>query len=240
MVFQDPYGSLNPRMKVWQLISEPLRIHQKLSASEARQAAIAWMEKVGLNPEQADRYPHMFSGGQRQRIGIARALTLRPQVLLCDEPVSALDVSIQAQVLNLLKALQKEFALAMIFISHDLSVVRHVADRIAVMYLGHLVEIGTTQEIFESPQHPYTRALLASAPKFLIGSHNGPPLTDSATPKLLGEPPSPLHPPSGCAFRTRCPLATEHCAKEKPTLTSLGDQRGPSHQVACWNLNSKN
>ncbi len=220
-VFQDPFGSLNPRKTVGAIIGEPLVINANLSRAERREQVAAIMQRVGLRSEHYDRYPHMFSGGQRQRIAIARALIMRPDVVVCDEPVSALDVSIQAQVLNLLMDLQQEFGLAYIFISHDLSVVRYLADDVMVMYLGRIVEHGTRDAVFGNPTHPYTRALLASTP------HIDP--TRRAThPTLTGETPSPLDPPSGCAFHTRCPFAVDQCAVTRPELLHHGD-----HVVAC-------
>ena len=209
IVFQDPYGSLNPRKKIRTILEEPLVINTAMSRDERAQAAREMMARVGLRPEHFNRYPHMFSGGQRQRIAIARALMLRPRIVVADEPVSALDVSIQAQVLNLLMDLQEEFDLAYLFISHDLNVVRHIAGQIMVMYLGRPVEHGTTDAIFTAPRHPYTRALLASTP------HVEPHLRHQrVTPK--GELPSPLNPPPGCAFHTRCPFATEECTAVRP------------------------
>jgi dipeptide transport system ATP-binding protein len=220
MIFQDPYSSLNPRKRAWQIISEPLVINQGLSSTEARKQAVDLMVQVGLRPELADRYPHMFSGGQRQRIGIARALALHPEILICDEPISALDVSIQAQVINLLIDLQDRHGLSYIFISHDLSVVRHLSDEVLVMYLGKVVEHGSRQAIFAKARHPYTQALLASTPDMKRG---GRPKT-----QVRGEPPSPLNPPSGCAFHKRCPFAAERCTSEMPTLREV-DGRA----VAC-------
>ncbi|MGE0616698.1 MAG: ABC transporter ATP-binding protein [Bacteriovoracia bacterium] len=221
MIFQDPYSSINPRKRAWQIISEPLRINTRATRAECRAAAIEAMLKVGLRPEYADRYPHMFSGGQRQRIGIARALILRPRIIICDEPVSALDVSIQAQVLNLLIELQREMGLSYIFISHDLSVVRHIADQVMVVYLGKVVEFGRKRDVFGQPKHPYTQILLGSAAK--IGEK-----IDLQKTLARGELPSPMNPPPGCAFHKRCPKATELCAREVPALREL---RGV--QVAC-------
>lgn len=208
MVFQNPYGSLNPRQKVGAILEEPLLINTALAPVERRAKALDMMAKVGLRPELADRYPHMFSGGQRQRIAIARALMLNPRVVVADEPVSALDVSVQAQVLNLLLDLQEEFGLAYVFISHDLSVVRHIADEVMVMYLGKPVEHGAKDLIFGRPRHPYTRALLAAMPRL----HRG----EAPPPPLKGELPSPLNPPSGCAFHKRCPMAQARCAVDAP------------------------
>ncbi|MFA5121385.1 dipeptide ABC transporter ATP-binding protein [Zavarzinia sp.] len=222
MVFQNPYGSLNPRRTIGAALAEPLIINTSLSRQERSEAVRAMLTKVGLRPEHADRYPHMFSGGQRQRIAIARALMLRPRILVADEPVSALDVSVQAQVLNLLMDLQDEMGLAMVFISHDLGVVRFVADEVLVMYLGLPVEQAPAESLFRHPRHPYTRALLASRPQIEADAraHRPPPLT--------GELPSPLDPPSGCVFRTRCPLAAERCAAERPVPRPVGNA-----MVAC-------
>ena len=209
MVFQNPYGSLNPRKTVGAILEEPLEINTDLNAQARAEAARAMIAKVGLRPEHYARYPHMFSGGQRQRIAIARALMLNPRVVVADEPVSALDVSIQAQVLNLMMDLQEEFKLAYLFISHDLSVVRHIADEVMVMYLGRPVEHGAKQQVFEQPRHPYTRALLASTP-------STDPSRRGQRQALKGELPSPLDPPSGCAFHKRCSHATDRCAAERP------------------------
>jgi dipeptide transport system ATP-binding protein len=221
MVFQDPYGSLNPRQKVGGILAEPLRINTDQPAASRAEAARTMMARVGLRPEHFYRYPHMFSGGQRQRIAIARALMLNPAVVVADEPVSALDVSIQAQVLNLLMDLQQQLGLAYLFISHDLSVVRHIADEVMVMYLGRAVEIGPRQRIFSDPRHPYTRALLASTPQVDPKSRIGRIV-------LKGEIPSPLAPPPGCAFHTRCPYAKERCAIERPALRNVNGR-----QVSC-------
>ncbi len=215
MVFQDPMGSLNPRKRAWEIIAEPLRITTKASQEECRALAAAMLQRVGLRAEQADRYPHMFSGGQRQRIGIARALMLRPKVLVCDEPVSALDVSIQAQILNLLRDLQEEFRLSYVFISHDLSVVRYLADRVLVIYLGRAVEYGTAKEVLTQPKHPYTQALLASTPEIRFDGVQ-------RAQSVRGELPSPLNPPPGCAFHKRCPIAKDKCRVDVPRLDANG------------------
>ena len=220
LVFQNPYGSLNPRKKVGTILEEPLAINTKLSSSERTERARAMMAKVGLRPEHYNRYPHMFSGGQRQRIAIARALMLSPKLVVADEPVSALDVSIQAQVLNLLADLQQEMGLAYLFISHDLGVVRHIAHDVLVMYLGHAVEHGPKDRIYARPLHPYTQALLSSTPG----------ITGVKRKRIVlkGELPSPLNPPKGCVFSTRCPYVTERCKVERPQLRELDGR-----QVAC-------
>jgi len=222
MVFQNPYGSLNPRKTVERLLIEPLAIHHRGSASEQRDAAQAMMVRVGLRLDQAGRYPHMFSGGQRQRIAIARALMLRPRILIADEPVSALDVSIQAQVLNLMMDLQDEFRLAYLFISHDLSVVRHIARDVLVLYLGRPVEYAPKAALFANPRHPYTRTLLAATPSVTRD------LARVAQVPVRGEMPSPLDPPAGCAFRTRCPHARPRCVEERPAFRAVDDRL-----VAC-------
>ena len=221
MVFQSPYASLNPRQKIGDQLAEPLLINTSLSKAERREKVQKMMEQVGLRPEHYQRYPHMFSGGQRQRIALARAMMLQPKVLVADEPTSALDVSIQAQVLNLFMDLQKEFNTAYVFISHNLAVVRHVADQVLVMYLGRPAEMGPKEDIYERPLHPYTQALLSATPTI----H-----PDPLKPKIriVGELPNPLNPPDGCAFHKRCPYATERCAKEVPALRQVS-----TRQVAC-------
>ncbi|OGB28386.1 MAG: dipeptide ABC transporter ATP-binding protein [Burkholderiales bacterium RIFCSPLOWO2_12_FULL_61_40] len=223
LVFQNPYGSLNPRKRIGQILEAPLEINTQLSKQERAEKARSMLALVGLRPEHYDRYPHMFSGGQRQRIAIARALMLNPSLVVADEPVSALDVSIQAQVLNLLSDLQRDLGLAYLFISHDLGVVRHIAHDVLVMYLGHTVEQGEKNALFHQPLHPYTQALLASTPG-LAGS--GPAQRRIV---LKGELPSPLNPPKGCVFSTRCPHATERCHKERPVLQELLGRK-----VACF------
>lgn len=227
MVFQDPYSSLNPRMTVEDIIGEPLDVHKLYdSRAERRDKILELMEYVGLNAEHATRYAHEFSGGQRQRIGIARALAVRPKFIVCDEPVSALDVSIQAQVVNMFEDLQKKFGMAYLFIAHDLLIVHHISDRIAVMYLGKMMEIAPADELNDNPIHPYTLSLLSAVP-----------IPDPETARkskriiLEGDVPSPLNMPSGCPFRTRCAYATEECAQEMPPLKDRGD----GHFVACWN-----
>jgi len=222
MIFQDPYASLNPRQQVRDIVMEPWREITKGPTPDLDERTMALLAKVGLGAEHAGRYPHQFSGGQRQRIGIARALSVQPELIVADEPVSALDVSIQAQILNLMMDLKDEFGFSYLFITHDLSVVRYISDRIGVMYLGFMVETGPKEAIFENPKHPYTRALLAAAPRV------GAPLP-SAEEQLKGEVPSAFSLPSGCCFRTRCPLAFDRCARERPSLRPLGD----GQEVAC-------
>ncbi len=222
IIYQDPFGSLDPRMTVKNTIAEPMEVHRLGTKKEIEEKVIELMEKVGLSPEYKNRYPHEFSGGQRQRIGIARALATNPTFIVADEPVSALDVSIQAQIINLLKDLQKEFGLTLLFISHDLSVVKHISDRVAVMYLGKIVEIADKKELFDNPKHPYTLALLSAIP-----------IPDPKAKKneiiLEGDLPSPINPPSGCRFHTRCPYAKPICKKEEPILKDIGNV----HKVAC-------
>ncbi len=224
IVFQDPYSSLNPRMTLAKTLDQPLKIHG-FNAAERRDKVAYLLEKVGLNPSQASRYPHEFSGGQRQRIGIARALALEPELIICDEAVSALDVSIQAQIINLLIDLQDEFKLSYLFISHDLAVVEHMADRVAVMYLGKIVETAPFTELYSNPQHPYTQALLSAIPV-------ADPRRKPSRKLLKGELPSPLDPPSGCYFHPRCPRATSQCYIEQPAARSVSEQ----HFVNCHNL----
>ncbi len=222
MIFQNPYGSLNPRKKIGTIIGEPLIINTTMDKVEREERVRDMMTKVGLRPEHYNRYPHMFSGGQRQRIAIARALMLKPKLVVADEPVSALDVSVQAQVLNLLKDIQQEMTLAFLFIAHDLSVVRYLADDVMVMYLGRVAEYGESEQIFNQPRHPYTQALLASTPHLKAENRKERVI-------LSGELPSPLSPPSGCVFHTRCPYANERCTTEIPALLNLDD----TLQVAC-------
>jgi peptide/nickel transport system ATP-binding protein len=232
MIFQDPYASLNPRKTVGSIIGAPYKIHK--TEGEIKKRVQDLMDRVGLNPEHYNRYPHEFSGGQRQRIGVARALALRPKLIVCDEPVSALDVSIQAQILNLLEDLQNEFNLTYIFISHDLGVVRHISDRIAVMYLGHIVEVAEADELYHHPKHPYTAALLSAVPK----GHSNADITSRVV--LTGDVPSPIDPPSGCVFHPRCPKAREvsgnpdevpeNCRNDFPPLEEVST----NHLAACW------
>jgi oligopeptide/dipeptide ABC transporter ATP-binding protein len=221
MVFQDPMGALNPRLTIRTIIEQPLKVHKRGTPADRRSRVEMLAAQVGLGEHLLDRYPHELSGGQRQRVSIARALTLEPELIVCDEAVSALDVSVQAQVLNLLTDLQKRLGVAFLFISHDLSVIRYISNRIAVMYLGRIVEIGDSESVWNNPQHPYTQALIASIPDEVADGVNGP--------VLSGDVPSPINPPSGCAFRTRCPRAQAICAEIRPDLAATGRP----HQVAC-------
>lgn len=222
MVFQDPYTSLNPRKRVGDMLMEVLEIHGVKDKSQRMETAMQTLSKVGLRPEHFYRYPHEFSGGQRQRIGLARALILNPQIIVCDEPVSALDVSIQAQVINLLKELRESEHLSYLFIAHDMSVVKHISDRIGVMYLGHLVEEAETEELFQNTLHPYSQALLSAVP-------DTNPHTKKERIMLIGDLPSPINPPAGCVFHTRCPKATEECSVRRPQLYEVK----PGHKVSC-------
>jgi oligopeptide transport system ATP-binding protein len=224
MIFQDPYASLNPRMTVADIVGEPLMVHNVANAREIKERVDNLLELVKLNPSFADRYPHEFSGGQRQRIGVARALALQPSFIICDEPISALDVSIQAQVVNLLEELQEQFNLTYLFIAHDLSMVRHISNRVAVMYLGIFAEMADRDEIYLQPLHPYTQALLSAVP---IPD----PVADAKRQRVIleGDVPSPINPPSGCRFRTRCPIAEPICAEERPAFREIK----PGHFTAC-------
>ncbi|MCB9992924.1 MAG: dipeptide ABC transporter ATP-binding protein [Hyphomicrobiaceae bacterium] len=224
IVFQDPYSSLDPRLPIWRSIAEGLSIHHEGDASTLWRRVGEILELVGLPPNAADRYPHEFSGGQRQRIGVARALIMDPEFIICDEPTSALDVSVQAQILNLLKRLQEELNLTLLFISHNLSVIRHVADKVMVMYLGAVVEIAPARQLFNAPLHPYTRALLSATP---IAD----PKLRGRRIKLEGELPSPINPPPGCTFHPRCPLANDRCKREEPRLKPKGDASVACHAV---------
>lgn len=230
MIFQDPYASLNSRMTVGDIIGEPIDIHNIASGDERQAMIYELLERVGLSKEHASRYPHEFSGGQRQRIGIARSLAVRPDFIICDEPISALDVSIQAQVVNMLEDLQKEFGLTYLFIAHDLSMVKHISDRIGVMYLGKLVELSDSKELYDKPMHPYTQALLSAIPiPDPVATHSKQRIV------LEGDVPSPINPPSGCRFRTRCGYAYDRCAKEEPILQNMGG----GHMVACHLMDNK-
>ena len=224
MIFQDPYASLNPRMTVEQIVGEPLMVHSVATGKEIQERVKQLLELVGLNPAFSTRYPHEFSGGQRQRIGVARSLALQPSFIICDEPISALDVSIQAQVVNLLEELQEQFNLTYLFIAHDLSMVRHISKRVAVMYLGVIVELTTRDELYLNPLHPYTQALLSAVPV-------PDPMIDAQRKRIIleGDVPSPANPPSGCRFRTRCPIAESQCAESRPDFREVK----PGHFVAC-------
>jgi oligopeptide transport system ATP-binding protein len=224
VIFQDPYGSLNPRMTAGNIVGEPLRVHGLANGREYRERVEELLRVVGLNPAMANRYPHEFSGGQRQRLGIAKALAVQPSFIVCDEPISALDVSIQAQIINLLEELQEQFHLTFLFIAHDLSVVRHISDRVAVMYLGKIVEIASSDDLYENPLHPYTQALLAAVPV-------PDPVVEASRQHIIltGEVPSPLNPPPGCRFHTRCIYAEAPCRQDEPVLRDMGD----GHHVAC-------
>lgn len=222
MIFQDPYASLDPRMTVGQIVRQPMDIHNVGTSEERNKRVLELIELVGLRKAHVNRYPHEFSGGQRQRISIARAIALNPELIICDEPVSALDVSIQAQILNLLKDLQEKLNLTYVFISHDLSVIEHTCDRIAVMYLGKIVEVAERDELFKNPQHPYTQALIGAIPRVGHGKKK-------MKKSLGGEVPSPINPPSGCSFHPRCPYKMDICAQKTPVLEGAG-----AHKKACW------
>ena len=229
IIFQDPYGSLNPRMRVGKIVGEGLEIHNLASGAEQKRRVFELLERVGLRADAYDRYPHEFSGGQRQRIGIARALAVQPRLIVADEPVSALDVSIQAQIINLLQDLQEDLGLTYVFIAHDLRVVEHISHRVAIMYLGKIVELAESAEIYRNPRHPYTRALLSAVPV-------PDPTTRRERMLLPGDVPSPIHPPPGCPFHPRCPYVEERCRREEPSLTAgRNGHRSPvaSHSVAC-------
>ena len=225
LIFQDPYSSLNPRMTVEELVGEPFAIHSEIAPRAGRRSKIReLLELVGLNPDHADRYPHNFSGGQQQRIGIARGIALNPQMLICDEPVSALDVSVRAQIVNLLDTLQHELGLSYLFIAHDLQIVRHISDRVATMYLGKVVELGNYDDVYDHTGHPYTQALLSAAPE--LRKNDG---TDRERIVLQGDPPSPIDPPAGCRFHTRCPLAQEICVTKEPEPVEIAG----THAARC-------
>ena len=227
LIFQDPYASLNPRMTIGEIIREPMVIHRVYpTRQEQDERVVELLRIVGLRPDHIRRYPHEFSGGQRQRISIARTLALNPEFIVCDEPISALDVSIQAQIINLLKRIQKEMGIAYLFIAHDLSMVKHISDRIGVMYLGHMVELGSSRELYAKPMHPYTRALLSAVP---IPD----PVAGKTRKRIIlgGELPSPLDPPSGCPFRTRCPDAMERCSRERPQLKEVDGRLVACHRI---------
>jgi oligopeptide transport system ATP-binding protein len=227
MIFQDPYASLNPRMTVGGIVGEPMVVHKLADGRERREKVMELLKVVGLNPYFINRYPHEFSGGQRQRIGVARALAVEPEFIVCDEPVSALDVSIQAQIINLLEELQEKFHLTYLFIAHDLSVVRHISNRVAVMYLGKIVEMAGSYELYDNPQHPYSQALLSAVPV-------PDPVVEKKRQRIIleGDVPSSVNPPSGCRFRTRCRFAMKRCAEEEPPFKDYGGE----HFVACWRL----
>jgi len=227
MIFQDPYASLNPRMTVGNIIGEPLEVHNISRGKEKSERVQELLQVVGLNPYFVNRYPHEFSGGQRQRIGVARALAVNPNFIVCDEPISALDVSIQAQIINLLEELQQQFGLTYLFIAHDLSVVRHISDRVAVMYLGKLVEVTTRVELYNNPLHPYTQALLSAVP---IPD----PVVEEKRKRIIleGDVPSPVNPPKGCNFSTRCPVVMDICKEQEPEFKEVQQE----HWVACWRV----